>query len=443
MSNARHNTATSLFWQRPDWVGNNLSDVPTEVDVAVVGAGLAGLSCAYHWLKENRQSSVVVFDATDLGQGASGRTTGMVTPGVGQDFAGLVGRLGVERAAATYESTREAVQYVSELIHAERIDCEHETVGQLVIAHGAAGEARLERQARAFASTVQPHELLDQAALAARVSFDQSNQSGGSDLAAIFLPGAGTLNPAKFLHGLAIAVQARGGKIVCKTRVADISGGAQPTIKLAGGHTIRARTIILATASESTSLAGLTGRVLPIGLKVAATQPLSAQQLQSIGWQRRECIIDSRKLFNYFRLTADNRIVFGGGKPAFGALSKKKLNFSDLQSEIARTFPHIDDLEIAAQWGGTIDYTLDGLPIIGRVASEPKIIYAGGFCGHGVALSVSAGKWVTQLAMERPSKRTRAESFPWFRNTAPLVPGEWVRRTCFNVAAGWMTWRGA
>ncbi len=410
------------------------------VDVAVVGAGLTGLSCAYHLLQQRPDTTVFVLDAADLGNGASGRTTGMVTPGIGQDFARLVKRLGLQRAADAYQKTRAAVRYVGEVLAAENIDCEYDVVGQLVVAYGNDGEARLKKQAEALEAAAQPCMRLDASALAERVRLHTGDrQLKRRALAALYFPDAATLNPVKLLHGLARAIQLRGGKIICQTKVLAIGQGAMPSLRLVSGQTIKASTVILATASESTALARLTGRIIPIRLKVVATSPLSPTQLAQLGWQNRECIIDSRPLFNYFRLSHDKRIVFGGGAPAYATAQCATPVFHDVLQELRRTFPGGESLKIARQWCGAIDYTLDGLPVIGSLASNQKVIYVGGFCGHGVALSVQSGRWVAEMVTQKSSPAL----LPWFRNSAPLIPGEWLRKTCFSLASGWMRLRGA
>jgi gamma-glutamylputrescine oxidase len=408
--------------------------LPPSVDVAVVGAGLTGLSCAYHVLESDPDARVAILDAAQRGAGASGHTTGMVTPGVGQDFAALVRRLGRERAAALYAETRESVRHLREIIAAERIDCGYERVDQLVVAHGQQGEARLLRQAAALDAAGQPCLRLDAAALARRVNLARVIQR---DVAALALPDAATVDPLKLVYGLANAVEARGASLHEGSRVVEVRDGPRPSVRLASGETVRAGKVVLATASESPALARLTGRIIPVGLKVLATAPLTAEQLGVLRWSGRECIVDSRKLFNYFRLTADNRIVFGGGAPVYG--SEPAHDFSDLERELRETFPNGPVLEIAYRWGGTIDYTLDGQPIVGPISAGANVLHAGGFCGHGIALGVRAGRWVAEALAVAPRQ---AVLHPAFRNTAPLVPGDWLRRTCFTIASHWMRLRG-
>ncbi|MEO5695096.1 MAG: FAD-dependent oxidoreductase [Usitatibacter sp.] len=419
----------------PECVPVAANPLPSSADVVVVGAGLTGLSCAYHLLAVNPGLSVVVLDARHPGSGASGQTTGMVTPGVGQDFAALVRRLGLDRAGSLYAETREAVKQVGAIVAAEGINCDHEQVGQLVVAHGEHGEARLLRQAAALKAAGQPCIPLDAAGLAARV-----NLSGIGNIpatAALFLPDAAMVDPLKLVRGLVRVIEARGGCVQGGASVETLTDGAEPVLHLAGGRNLKAGKIVLATAWQAPRLASLTGRIIPLSLKVLATAPLSVAQLAVLGWSGRECIVDSRKLFNYFRLTSDNRIVFGGGSPAYGPDATP--DFSDLARELRERLPTGVEPAISHRWSGTIDYTLDGQPIVGPVLSSGNVFHAGGFCGHGIALGMRAGRWVAEAIAAAPGRSFHHAAF---RDTAPLVPGEWLRRSCFAIASGWMRLRG-
>jgi gamma-glutamylputrescine oxidase len=311
-------------------------------------------------------------------------------------------------------------------------------VGQLILAHGTAGAARLARQAQALEATGQPCRQLGPTELAERIQLRWPQQVNPSALAAIRLPEAAVLNPVKLLHGLARAIHMRGGRIYQQTRVVELLPGSPALLRLASGQTVKAATVIFATASESTKVTRHHGRIIPISLKVAATHPLDDQQLAKLGWKGRECIIDSRRLFNYFRLTMDNRIVFGGGAPSYGTRPATHSSFDDLHRELAQTFPQLAMPAIAQQWYGTIDYTLDGLPVIGPTQAEGNVIYVGGFCGHGIALSLYSGKLVADLV----GRKAAASRLVSLRRKAPLVPGEWLRRLSFSAATGWMQFRG-
>src|SRR5439155_388249 len=135
---------------------------------------------------------------------------------------------------------------------------------------------------------------------------------------------------------------------------------------------VAAEHVVLATAGYTPALGILRGRLLPLHLQVVATEPLTDQQLQLLRWQGREGLVDVRLVFSYARLTVDNRIVFGGGRPRYrwggqaddGPESYAALDA--LQTELQQTFPREADLRVTGGWTGVIDYTLDGLPAIHR-----------------------------------------------------------------------------
>lgn len=420
---------TSSLWQ--DAATPFASDpLPAQADVVVVGAGLTGLSCAYHLLLRQPGSRVLVLDAAAPGVGASGRTTGMVTPGIGQNFAGLLQRFGVAQAAAMYQETLQAVQAVGDLIAVEQIACDYAAVGQLVVAHGRSGAQRLARQAAALAATGQPYRRLTPTELAARIHLAVPQRD---ELAALLLPHAATVHPYKLVTGLAAAVRRRGGSLVGGATVTGLTEGAAVGVHLASGQTVSAGTVVLATAGSAPALAGLTGRILPITLSVLATAPLTSAQQAALGWAGRECVIDSRQLFSYFRLTADQRIVIGGGAPYYGTQTLADAAFADLRRELQTWFPGGAQFPVDRCWSGTIDYVLDGLPVIGPRRAGSRVWHAGGFCGHGVALGVRCGHWIAaQLHGDD------LPPWPWLRPSAPWVPGDWLRRACFGAASRWM-----
>jgi gamma-glutamylputrescine oxidase len=430
-------TSASALWGGATAGGGGRAALPSHVDVAIVGAGLTGLSAAYHLLREGPELSVAVLDAHAPGHGASGRTTGMVTPGIGQDFARLLGRVGSARAADAYRLTREAVDDVAALVTDERIDCEHRVTGQLVVAHGREGSRRIATQAEAPARAAQPHALLDRAALEERVSL--RFVPAGASPAAYFVPNAATVHPVKLVEGLALAVRARGGHVAFPAEVRSIDSGNEVTVHLACGARVTASNVILATGGYAPGLSGHTGRILPLTLTVAATQPLEAAQRERIGWAAGECIIDSRRLFSYFRLTSDHRIVFGGGLPLWGAMPALPGAFDPLERELRAAFEGGERFRISHRWSGTIDYTLDALPVMANVEGRENVLYAGGFCGHGIALGIRAGRWLAGRVLHRHT----APFFPWLRDKPAWIPGEWVRKHCFAAASGWMRVRDA
>jgi gamma-glutamylputrescine oxidase len=399
------------------------------VHTAVIGAGLTGLSAAYHLLAQQRE--VVVLEAKEIGAGASTRSTGMLTPGIAQNLLALIRRVGKDEAQRLYQQTLQAVQYVVTLLTQEQIDCQLQLSGQLIIAQGKPGRHRLAAQAQVFEQLALPCQPLDTASLWQRLRLREIPPGPEQLPAALYLPLAGSLHPGLLVQGLAQAVQTHGGKIYSHTPVTQIGNQRPAILSLANGSEVIADQVILATGGYTPQLGVLRGRILPVQLQALATEPLAAETLAYLGWSGRECITDSHRLFNYFRLTADNRIVFGGGWPTYGQSTP---NTTDLISRLNRTFPA--DVTVAMTWRGIIDYVLDTLPVITRLRTHPAVIFVGGWCGHGIVLSIAAGAWVAHLSMQG----TWPTNAPQFRQQPPLLPTEWARQLGFGAGIRLISW---
>lgn len=431
--------AASVWAEFPTARYSSLPQGTTRADVAIIGGGLTGLSAAHHLLSARPGARVVLLEADRIGAGASGRTTGMLGPGVGQSFAALVRRLGLAKAQAAYRATLRAVAYTRDLIHSEGIDCELEMTGQLVVARSNAARARLAAQAALFESSGIPCETLDDDALAARIRL--APVPGHNGPAALRLPLAGLLHPMKLMAGLAERITARGGQIFENTHVASMSKDRPVRITTQGGGEVVADEVVAATAAYTQELGLLRGRILPLHLQVLVTEPLDDDARAAIGWEGREGVLDARRIFNYYRLTSDNRIVFGGGRPRYrwgGSTNDKNASsaLDELRAELQRTFPSAAKLEAANGWTGVIDYVADALPAIQRSKRNPAIVHVVGWCGHGIALAVASGEWIATLM----SDGARHEDLPWFRNDPPLIAPELVRWVGFQSSVQWMSW---
>lgn len=403
------------------------------VPTVVIGGGLTGLSAALHVLESQPDRQVVLLEAEGIGHGASSRSTGMLTPGIGQDITALVRRVGKDQARAMYLQSLQAVAYVGHLTAREEIDCQLRMTGQLVVARGRSGRKRLSQQATVLEALELPYERLDDVALSrtVRLAACSAPTRYREYPAALRLPVAGLLHPGRLLGGLASAIRKRGGDIYEATRVVDISKTQPATVYLADGGTLIADHVVLATGGYTRHIGGMQGRILPVHLRLLLTEPLEPAAYETLGWARREGIIDSRRLFNYFRLTEDNRILFGGGFPRYlwggatGEESELGPDGNRLATELAWTFPAEVSLRIDRSWQGVISYVLDTIPVIGRLRDYPAVVFAGGWCGHGIALSVSSGAWVAHLLQHR----CPPEPLSWFRNRVPRLPlelGRWL-----------------
>ena len=404
-------------------------------DTAVIGGGLTGLSAAYHLLSRRPGARVILLEARRIGAGASGRTTGLLGPGVGQSLPALVRRWGPAEARALYVATLRAVEDVSRLVSRERIDCELAMTGQLIVARSQAGCARLAAHARLLKQLDLPGDTLDDEALDRAIRLSCSRACGARGPAALRLSVAGTLHPTKLLAGLARRVTERGGIVLEHTRVIAVGRGRPVRLEVAGGGEILADEVVVATAGYTPDLGLLRGRILPVHLQVVATEPLERGAREALGWSGREGIVEARRIFSYFRLTADDRIVFGGGVPRYrwGGRAdddpRTPAALDSLAREFDETFGPQLQIRVASGWTGMIGYVLDTLPAIERARGRPSVLHAVGWCGHGIALSVASGAWIGRLLCDGAAP----EDLPWYRDRPPLLPFEPVRWAGFQA----------
>jgi glycine/D-amino acid oxidase-like deaminating enzyme len=404
-------------------------------DVAVIGGGLTGLSAAYHLLGRRPGARVLVLEARRVGAGASGRTTGLLGPGVGQSLGALVRRHGPARARALYVATLGAVEDVRGLVTSERIDCELSMTGHLVIARSPVQRRHLAEQAILMRELELPYQALDDDALDRSIHLRRVSGQGTRTPAALRLPVAGTLHPGRLLAGLADGVIARGGAIFEDTRVSALDTGRPVRIEIDGGGEVCADEVVLATAAYTPDLGLLRGRILPVHVQAVVTEPLEPRSRAALGWSGREGIIEARRIFNYFRLTTDERIVFGGGRPRYlwGGRTddgpRAGIARDLLGGELRATFGPEIPLRVSRSWTGVIGYVLDTLPAIGRVRGRPSLVQAVGWCGHGLALSVASGGWVAQILCDGAAP----EDLPWYRDEPPRLVFEVARWGAFQA----------
>ncbi len=433
----------SVWSESPAPAHDSLPQGTTFADVAIIGGGLTGLSTAYHLLESRPGARIVVLEAERLGAGASGRSTGMLGPGVGQSFASLVRRHGPTRALALYRATLKAVEYVRDLVAVEKIDCDLAMTGQIVVARSQGGRARLQALAALLHAFGLPYESLDDEALARRIRLaPRPARESEHGPAALLFPVAGILQPMKLVSGLADRVVSRGGRIFEGARVLKVSDGRPVRVEVEGGAEVVADDVVAATAGYTPEIGLLRGRILPVHLQVVVTEPLTDKARTAIGWNGREGVLDARRVFNYFRLTAGDRIVFGGGAPRYrwggrtdDGDSSASIALARLRAEIRRTFPQDAEIAVASGWTGVIGYVADAIPAIQRSRWNSSVLHVVGWCGHGVALSVASGQWVSALICDGKAK----EDLPWFRNDLPLIPSELARWVGFQSSVKMMS----
>ena len=408
------------FWQEtvPVTPGAPLSG-ETSCDVAVIGGGFTGLSTACELKRHAPHLDVVVLEREVAGHGASGRNGGFAMPLLGWDLLDTARKLGEEQARLAYGLMYDAVNHVKTLVAEHRLDCDLETTGYLLLNTCAARERRARRELQIAHRLGFEHEWLEGAALEAHIRSPHF-RSG------IFDPMPCVLNPAKLARSLKQLAETRGVRVYEQTPLSELRDGATVLLRTPHGR-VRARNVVLAVNGYGASLGFMPSRILPVHTYIVLTEPLTDAQLDAVGWRtRRTSLETARNFIHYFRLTADNRVLFGGNDAQLywrGRYYDRDEPLLDaLKARFRAYFPALADVRFTHEWGGVLGVTLDMFPTFGVGGTARNIHFAAGYSGHGVALANFAGVVLApailrSLGLPEPAPEP---SFPFFWNRLPM-----------------------
>jgi gamma-glutamylputrescine oxidase len=360
-----------------------------DADVCVIGAGFAGLSVALEC--RARGLSVVVLDAHRPGWGASGRNGGQTLVGFAKDEV-LEKQLGPQGIRAAWALSIEGVQLVRERIARYGIDCDF-TSGYVTVATKPKRVPDL-RSWMDAASTRWGYdklEWLDTDATRARVNSQ-------SYLAGVYDPVSGHLHPLKYCLGLANAARKEGAQLFAHSRALDVVRGARPVVRTARGE-VRCRFVVSCcnAAPGGVLPAPIAARIAPIASYIIATEPLGRERAEAL-IPGRAAICDNNFFLDYFRLSADDRLLFGGRADSTGTAPAQLTEA--MRRRMTGVFPQLEGVQVEYAWGGFVDVTRNRAPDFGAV--DPNYYFVQGFSGHGVALTGIAGRVVAQaIAGER------------------------------------------
>jgi glycine/D-amino acid oxidase-like deaminating enzyme len=386
-----------------------------QVDVAIVGAGYTGLSAARRLARAG--ASVVVIDRGQAGWGASSRNGGQVLTGFRLDAGALTDRFGERRARQLFEIARESMTRLAAIVTELAIECGFERTGHLQAAskpsHFDAFRGEQALLARVFNHRV---ELVP--------ASDQRSEIGSARYHGLLVDEASCgLNPAQYLQGLARAAIGAGARLSTENAVDRLERkGARWTVSTQAG-TLDAGDVLVATNGYTGALSpGLSRRFVPIGSYVIATEPLSEPVLNQL-LPRRRMAFDSKNFLHYFRL-ADGRLIFGGraefSQPNTGTIRRAA---AILRRDMIDIFPELAATRIDYAWGGNVAFTRDQLPHAGRLDG---MYYAGGYCGHGVAMATYLGELIARRmageAIDHPLVSDRFPSIPVYNGRPWFLP---------------------
>jgi glycine/D-amino acid oxidase-like deaminating enzyme len=372
-------------------------DLPDSIDVAVVGAGFCGLSAARTLAK--RGVKVAVLEAETFGWGASSRNGGMVLTGMKLPVPTLIKRYGREAVRKMYAASLDSIDCVEQIVREENIDCNFSRCGHLEVACKQTHFDGYEESA-ALVKREFNHELRIIPKSELRTEIGSDIYFGGM----VDETSAG-LNPARYVAGLAHAAQRADACLYDHTRVTSVELERNNNARKFRVHTskgaIIAREVILASGAYTTDATpALRIKIIPIGSYIIATETLPADLARELS-PRNRMIYDSKHFLYYYRLTPDNRMLFGGRAAFFPETENTVRQSAEiLRRGMTGVYPQLRDAKVEFVWGGTLDFTLDVMPRAGKIDG---MYFAAGFAGHGVAAATWFGAKLAGLICGDPN----------------------------------------
>ena len=424
--------------------GNGLSHVPSywaatagaggddgplwesiDADVAIIGGGYTGLSCASYLAREYG-ARPVVLEANRPLWGCSGRNGSFVGPMLGRvPFTQWTKRWGEQGARALWAEACEAVHTVRDLIKVGEIECDVQPDGRMRLAHSKAKVRQLAADCEALRG------FGAQTWMLTRDEIARDHFVGREAFGAQRLRNGFALHPLKF--GLGIAAMARAAGAVVHSASPVLSWekhGSTHSLRTPNGE-VRAKNIVFATNGYTNESLhpSLRGALLPLISNIVVTRPMTASEAAESNFVSTDCLSDTRKFLSYFRRLPDNRVMLGNRGPLTegGAAAHRRW----LLERIRQKFPALADITAEYFWGGWVALTQDAMPHVACADDDPSVLYALGYCGSGVAAAPHAGRRLAQRLGESkavlPHIGGSLPRFPFgnFRRLGQLLAFQW------------------
>lgn len=355
-------------------------------DVCVVGAGFTGINTAIELAQ--RGLSVVLLEARRIGWGASGRNGGQLIRGIGHDVSGFAKHIGADGVQYLEHAGNESVQVVANRIREHGIDCD--------LSWGFCELANTPAQFKAFKA--EQAELIEsgyafETRLVAPEQIREQVVNSGVYAGGLVDMGSGHLHPLNLALGEAQVAESLGVQIFEQSPVLELIHGSTVQVRCAGG-TVRADTLVLACNAHLEELEPkLSGKVLPAGSYIIATEPLAEDAARQL-IPHNVALCDQKVGLDYYRLSADRRLLFGGACHYSGRDPSDISAY--MRPQMLKVFPQLADVRIDYQWGGKIGISANRFPQVGRLSQHPNVFYAQGYSGHGLNVT----HWCAKLLGE-------------------------------------------
>src|SRR5262252_708894 len=381
--------------------------LPESCDVAIVGSGFTGLSSALVLAK--RGARVVVLDSETIGWGASSRNGGMVLTGLKLGVNQLISKYGRELTQRMYAASLETIACVERIVNQEKITCDLARTGHLEVACKQSHFDDYSRQVDVIAREFDHHLRI--------VPRNELRSEIGSDIyfGGMVDEASVGLNPARYVGGLGAAAMRAGACVYEHTLVMNVQpasrdGAAGFSVTTSGGD-FWAQNVLLGTSGYTgAATPALRKKIIPIGSFIITTEVLPDSLARELSPRNRQ-IYDSKNYIYYYRLTPDNRMLFGGRAAFFPETDQTIRRSADLlRRGMIQVYPQLRDTKVEFVWGGTLDFAFDIMPHAGKLNG---MYYSLGYAGHGVAMATYQGQLMARcIAGENPDNPFDGIPFP-------------------------------
>lgn len=384
------------------------TEVSGHANVAVVGAGLTGMSAALHLARKG--AKVAVFERETVGWGASGRNGGMATPGLSLGLRDAIARYGFPTASELYLKYNDAIDSIEKLVADEGIDCDFARTGKLNLAAKPAHFDGLRRTHEVLAERMgYETRLVPKGELRSELGTDYYH--GGM----IDPKGAG-LHVGKFVRGLGESAARMGVEIHEKAPVEQVRrlGGTRHEIVTPRGRISADQVLVATSGYTGRPFRWLQVRIAPVGSFIIVTEPLGRAVADQLMPTRRMAS-DSKNLLYYFRITPDDRLLFGGrARFAMSSTQTDKKSARILRKAMVSVFPQLANARVDYSWGGQVDMSMDRMVHAGE---HDGLFYSVGYSGHGVQMATYMGKQMAEYMNGEP------DANPWRDLNFRRIPG--------------------
>ena len=397
-----------------------------DVDVCIVGGGFSGLSAALHLAAQGRH--VTLLEGARIGWGASGRNGGQLIHGLNASLDTVGKRYGQETADFIGTLVQEGAGVIRQFVKDYGIDCDLKKRSIFAAFNSRQLRELEQKQILWRKHGMDDHEMLDKNSIKDHVGTDQ--YAGG-----MLDHSGGHIHPLNLALGEAAALEKLGGKIYEQSRVTHIDAIEDKPVVFTANGEVRCKTLVICgNAYLGKSVPALQTRVMPVSTQIMATEPLSDELANSL-LPSDSSVEDVRYILDYYRLSADKRLLWGGGT-VYGGSEPDDI-IAKLRPNMEKIFPEMQGVKISHAWSGNFALTFTRVPLLGKLG--PDTFYAMGYSGHGVTGTHLFGKLLAEAIGGKTDRFERFAALPWY----PFPGGQRFRAPYSTVGSWWYGMRDA